>query len=107
MKRLMALGAIVLGGAIAYQALARDPRRRFTSAVRQQVFKRMERVMAGLPEGAPPKLIMSVLPRLRDQNEEIIRMLREQNELLRERAAHAGGAREAGRPAAAGASAQV
>jgi hypothetical protein len=49
------------------------------------MLQRMERMMASLPEDAPPKLIMSVLPRLRDQNDQIIAMLREQNELLRER----------------------
>jgi hypothetical protein len=50
----------------------------------------MEHMMASLPEGSPPKLIMSVLPRLRDQNDQMIAMLREQNELLREhlRTAH-------------------
>jgi hypothetical protein len=46
--------------------------------------KRMEHVMANLPEGSPPKLVMSVLPQVRNQNEEIIRLLREQNELLRQ-----------------------
>ena len=40
--------------------------------------------MASLPEGSPPKLVMSVLPKLQEQNEQIIAMLREQNELLRE-----------------------
>lgn len=84
MKRFIALGAIVLGGAIAFQVLARDPRRRLGSAVRQRMFKRMERMMAALPEGAPPKLVISVLPRLREQSDEILRLLREQNELLRE-----------------------
>ena len=34
---------------------------------------------------APPKLIMSVLPKLQVQNDQIIALLREQNELLRER----------------------
>ena len=48
------------------------------------MFQRMEHMMASLPEGSPPKLIMSVLPRLRDQNDQIITLLREQNELLRE-----------------------
>lgn len=90
MKRFIALAAIVLSGAIALQSLARKPRRRFTSVVRQRMLKRMERMMASLPEGAPPRLIMSVLPRLREQNEEILRMLREQNELLKEKAVHAG-----------------
>ncbi len=97
MKRFIAVGAIMLGGAIAFQVLAREPRRRFSSAVRQRMLKRMERMMASLPEGAPPKLVMSVLPRLREQNDEILRMLREQNELLRERAARAGPTRELGR----------
>ncbi len=97
MKRFTALGAIVVGGAIAFQVFAREPRRRLSSAVRQRMFKRMERMMASLPDGAPPKLIMSVLPRLREQNDEILRMLREQNELLRERAAHASAAGELGR----------
>ena len=94
MKKFIALGAIVLGGAIAFQALAREPRRRMGSAVRQRMLKRMERMMAGLPEGSPPRLVMSVLPRLREQNDEILRMLREQNELLR--AGHAGATREPG-----------
>lgn len=97
MKKFIAVGAIVLGGALAFQILAREPRRQFSSAVRKRILNRMERMMASLPEGAPPKLIMSVLPRLREQNDEILRMLREQNELLGERAARAGAARELGR----------
>ena len=40
--------------------------------------------MLSLPANAPPKLIMSILPKLQAQNEEIIAMLREQNELLRQ-----------------------
>jgi hypothetical protein len=43
----------------------------------------MARVFEGLPSDSPPKLIMTILPRLREQNDEIIRLLREQNELLR------------------------
>lgn len=96
MKRLIALGAIVLGGAIAFQALTREPRRRMGSAVRRRMLKRMERMMAGLPESSPPRLVMSVLPRVREQNDEILRMLREQNDLLRERARSTGAARELG-----------
>jgi hypothetical protein len=46
--------------------------------------EKMEQMMASLPEGAPPKLIMSVLPKLQAQNDQIIAMLREQNELLRQ-----------------------
>ncbi len=83
MKRLIALGAIVLGGVIAFQSLA-EPRRRFIGAARRRMLKRMEHMMASLPEGSPPKLIMSVLPQVRDQNDQMIQLLREQNELLRE-----------------------
>lgn len=36
-----------------------------------------------LPEDLPPKLVKSILPRLQQQNEEIIGLLRAQNELLR------------------------
>ena len=46
------------------------------------MLKSMEHMMASLPEGSPPKLIMSVLPQLREQNDQMLRMLREQNELL-------------------------
>ncbi|HEX6533460.1 MAG TPA: hypothetical protein VF041_02615 [Gemmatimonadaceae bacterium] len=58
----------------------------------RRIRQRMERAMASLPDDAPPKLVMSVLPRLRDQNDQIIAMLREQNELLREHLRTAPGA---------------
>jgi hypothetical protein len=45
----------------------------------------MEKMMASFPEDAPPRLVKSVLPRLRAQNDQIIAMLQEQKELLRER----------------------
>ena len=38
--------------------------------------------MASLPENSPPRLVMSVLPQLREQNNQIIGLLREQNALL-------------------------
>ncbi len=84
MKRLIALGAMLAGGIIAFQTLSPVRRRRLSGALRAQMLKRMERMMAGLPEGSPPKLIMSVLPQLREQNNQIIRMLQEQNDWLRE-----------------------
>jgi hypothetical protein len=84
MKRLVAFGAILLGAVIAFQSLSRVPRRRLADTVRSRMLKRMERMMASLPEDSPPRLVMSVLPQLRDQNDQIIRMLAEQNELLRE-----------------------
>ena len=47
--------------------------------------RRMTRMMENMPEDAPPRLIVSMLPRIREQNEEILILLREQNELLRGR----------------------
>ena len=84
MKRSTALGMAVVGGALALRSFSPARRTRLGAAMRRRMLGRMEQVMASLPEDAPPKLIMSVLPRLRDQNEEIIAMLREQNELLRQ-----------------------
>ena len=84
MRRPIALGAAVVGGVVAVRALSPGSRRRLTAAVSRRIRQRMEQMMASLPEDAPPKLVMSVLPRLRDQNDQIIAMLREQNELLRE-----------------------
>jgi hypothetical protein len=83
MKKLIALGAAV-GGIILFRTLSRGNSPGLGAAVSRRMLQRMERMIASLPEDAPPKLIMSVLPRLREQNDQIIAMLREQNELLRE-----------------------
>lgn len=83
MKRYVILGAIVAGGMIAFQRFGGASRRRMRGELRRRMIKGMERMMENLPEEAPPKLIMSVLPRLREQNDQIIAMLKEQNELLR------------------------
>lgn len=45
--------------------------------------KHMEQMMARLPDDAPPKLVMNILPKLRAQNDQIIALLQEQNGLLR------------------------
>ena len=84
MRRSIALGMAVIGGAIAVRAVSPARRRRVSTAVRRRMLQRMEQMMASLPEDSPPKLVMSVLPRVREQNEQIIALLREQNELLRE-----------------------
>jgi hypothetical protein len=47
------------------------------------MIENMEQMMASLPEGSPPKLVMSILPKLQAQNDQILAILREQNELLR------------------------
>ena len=82
MRKLLALGAVVGGGVIAVRGLLRPERggaRRGLRAVRQRI---MARMLEGMPPDSPPKLVMSILPRLQQQNAEIISLLREQNELL-------------------------
>lgn len=84
MSRLLALGAVVVVGVIAARRLfpseGRGPDRRPGATMRQRM---MARMIEGLPPDSPPKLVMSILPRLREQNDEIIALLRKQNELLR------------------------
>ena len=90
MKKFIALGVAVAGGVIASRYLPRNLRRRLSSAVKHRMGERMGQMMASLPEGSPPKLVMSILPKLQEQNEQIIAMLREQNELLRQQGTSAG-----------------
>jgi hypothetical protein len=84
MKTLSVLGVAAFGSVIAFRYLPRASRDRLTAPIKDRVTKACENMMASLPEEAPPKLIMSVLPKLQAQNDQIIALLHEQNELLRE-----------------------
>jgi hypothetical protein len=71
--------------AVAGMALLSKPRRdRIGNFMAHRMLHHMEQMMASLPETSPPRLVMSTLPRLREQNEQILEMLVEQNALLRE-----------------------
>lgn len=83
MHRFIALGIAVIGGVIAFR-LSQAARRRLGTAFSRRMLRHMDHMMMSLPESSPPKLVMSVLPRLRDQNDQIIAMLQEQTTLLRE-----------------------
>lgn len=50
------------------------------AAMRRRMMKRM---MQAMPEDSPPKLVKSILPRLQEQNDQILALLTEQNEILR------------------------
>jgi len=80
MNRSIALGVAALAGLVGLRLLSRPPRER----LKDRMLRRMEHMMESLPDSSPPKLVMTLLPRLRDQNEQIIEMLREQNALLRD-----------------------
>ncbi len=83
MKTPIALGVVGIAVVIGFRCLPREVRGRLTSVIKHRISERFEHMMAELPAGFPPKLVMSVLPKLQAQNEQIIAMLREQNELLR------------------------
>lgn len=84
MNRVIVLGAAVIGGLIAFRSRSTAPGRQLGSALSRRMLRHMEHMMASLPDSSPPKLVMSILPRLHEQNDEIIAMLREQNALLRD-----------------------
>lgn len=75
---------VALAGAAAFVGhqigAHRGPQGNGFAAMRRKLMKRM---MAAMPEDSPPKLIVSVLPRLQEQNEEILALLEEQRDLLR------------------------
>lgn len=84
MNRLFAAALAGAAGVIAWN-LSRPARHRPRAPgwMARHMLSHMERMLASLPDNAPPKLVMSVLPKLQAQNETIIALLREQNELLR------------------------
>ena len=84
MNKLIAVGAVAVGGVLAFRALPQDARSRLAAALKRWMHEHMQQMMAKLPENAPPRLVMSVLPKLQAQNDQIIAMLRAHNELLRE-----------------------
>jgi hypothetical protein len=87
MNKLAAVGAAAVGGFIVYHCLPQETRDRLSAAVARRMVRHMEKMMANLPDDTPPRLVMSILPKLRAQNDQIIAMLQEQNELFRKRTA--------------------
>ncbi len=82
MTRVLLLIAILLGGAIAARRLLTAERCEGLSRLPGTL---MERCMEQMPEESPPKVMMSSLRRMQEQNEQLLTLLREQNDLLRER----------------------
>ena len=82
MKRILLLTVAVCGIACAVRALLEGERREQLARLPATM---MERGMEMMPENSPPRVMMSSLSRLQEQNEETLSLLREQSELLRER----------------------
>jgi hypothetical protein len=91
MKRLVFLIAAIAGGMIAVRRLVTPERREKVSqlptAMGGRMMERMTRMMEEMPEDAPPKVLMTSLRRIQEQNDELLALVREQNDLLRERLA--------------------
>ncbi len=91
MNRMLLLTPIALGGVLAARHLLTPDRRDSLSRLPATM---MKQCMEHMPEDFPPKVITSGVRRLQSQNDEILALLREQNELLRRRAATARRARQ-------------
>jgi hypothetical protein len=76
---LLIAGATLIAGR---PFLAPGRRRRIDFAAMRRGM--MERMMRAMPEDSPPKLVKSILPRLKEQNDAILALLKEQNDLLRQ-----------------------
>ncbi len=83
MKKLLFRLAILVGIAYAIRTLLEDEGKR--KRLGQLPATMMERCMEMMPEDSPPKVIMSGVSQIQEQNEQTLALLREQNELLRER----------------------
>lgn len=67
---------------VGHRLLAQSrPQRASFAAIKRKMMKRM---MDAMPEDSPPKLVMSILPRLQEQNDQILALLKEQTDLLRQ-----------------------
>ncbi len=84
MKELLFVTAIALGTVVAVRRLVPPERRtqlRETFAAMPATM--LERCMESMPEDSPPKVMVSAMRRFEEQNDELLRLMRDQNKLLR------------------------
>jgi uncharacterized membrane protein YccC len=84
-KSFLVSGALI-GGAAAVGVLTRsrpEARRRLATKARERFASHMEHMLNRMPEGSPPRLIMTTLPRLAEQNDEILALLHDHDTRLR------------------------
>lgn len=82
MKKFVAFFLAIAGAAIGYRLLPPESRDRLGAAAQRSMSRHFARMMARLPDDAPPKLVISILPKLQEQNDQIIAMLKEQKQFL-------------------------
>jgi len=86
MKKLLLLTTVLVGAAMVVgRILTPERRESMRGRAGEQMMERMGRMMEEMPDDSPPKLVMSTLSRLQEQNDQILALLREQNDLSRER----------------------
>ncbi len=84
MKGLLFVTAIALGTVVAVRRLVPEERRtQVREGLAQMPATMMERCMESMPEDSPPKVMVSAMRRFEEQNDELLRLIREQNKLLR------------------------
>ncbi len=84
MKELLFVTAIALGTVVAVRRLVPAERRtQLRESLAQMPATMMERCMESMPEDSPPKVMMSAMRRFEEQNDELLRLTREQNKLLK------------------------
>lgn len=80
MRKLLFMVAIGIGiVALLRRVLPAEQRAR----LRENISSAPSAMMEMMPEGSPPKVMMSTMRRLEEQSDEVARLLRAQNKLLR------------------------
>ena len=82
-KLLLLMVAVVGAAALTRRLLPAERRAELRERLGEMPATMMERCMDSMPEDSPPKVMVSGIRRIEEQNDELISALREQNELLR------------------------
>ncbi len=84
MRKLLIMVAIGIGiVALLRRVLPAEQRARVQENLSSVPGAMMDHCMEMMPENSPPKVMMSTLRRLEEQNDKLARLLRAQNKLLR------------------------
>lgn len=80
---LLLIVAIVGTAAVVRRMVPAERREELRERLAEMPATMMERCMDAMPEDSPPRVMVSGIRRIEEQNDELISTLREQNELLR------------------------
>ena len=81
----LAIGAAIAGTMAVRRLVPAERREELRERLSRVPGSMMEGMMERMPEDAPPKVMTSGVRHIQEQNEELLALMREQNELLRER----------------------